>query len=360
MEKEKDNQRIIWLDFAKGIGIILVLLGHSFRDEMITSFIALSYIKHFIYLFHMPFFFFLSGASLIVINRNLDEKIWPYILNRFKRLVVPALIYSFLIYLFFLCAWYTPARKYLQNSAYNMVSIGEYIKLTLLKENPYCVHVWYAIALFVIDSFVFLVLKISKGITNQVLRALELIVIQIVFLFIILKWQQPTYMVHKILTYTVYYFLGFLIIDFIVKKSVWISCSIIPGTIMCIWYVRNEIFVYNALYYALCVPLMISGLTALCVLICRKTEFRLIERFFGKNSFTIYLLHQPICGFVGVMLIHFIAGGIFVSILEMGISIIAGLLFTIVISWLLNLSSIGKKVAVFLSIRNLSEDLFSR
>lgn len=45
-------QRINWIDVARGIGIILVIQGHSLG--------AHSY-RHFIYAFHMPLFFFISG-----------------------------------------------------------------------------------------------------------------------------------------------------------------------------------------------------------------------------------------------------------------------------------------------------------
>ncbi|HCC6422697.1 acyltransferase family protein [Klebsiella pneumoniae] len=43
--------RFDWVDTLKGIGIILVVAGHIFG----------SYISGFIYLFHMPLFFFLAG-----------------------------------------------------------------------------------------------------------------------------------------------------------------------------------------------------------------------------------------------------------------------------------------------------------
>ncbi|MBC1212116.1 acyltransferase family protein [Listeria booriae] len=59
------NERITWIDYAKGIGIILVVYGHVLRgvfeaglDIPIKLF---TYEDSFIYSFHMPLFFFLSG-----------------------------------------------------------------------------------------------------------------------------------------------------------------------------------------------------------------------------------------------------------------------------------------------------------
>ena len=49
MEKK---ERIVWLDVAKGMAIILMVLGHSGLPSVINSFI---------FAFHMPFFFVASG-----------------------------------------------------------------------------------------------------------------------------------------------------------------------------------------------------------------------------------------------------------------------------------------------------------
>ena len=46
------NNRIKWIDNAKGCAIILVLLGHFLSCTKLTAII---------YAFHMPLFFFLSG-----------------------------------------------------------------------------------------------------------------------------------------------------------------------------------------------------------------------------------------------------------------------------------------------------------
>ena len=44
--------RLSWLDILKGIGIILVAVGHIYLNEKIN---------HWIYSFHMPLFFLAAG-----------------------------------------------------------------------------------------------------------------------------------------------------------------------------------------------------------------------------------------------------------------------------------------------------------
>jgi polysaccharide biosynthesis protein PslL len=48
------KQREIWIDVAKGLGIITVVIGHS----------EIPFAKHYFYWFHMPLFFILSGYFL--------------------------------------------------------------------------------------------------------------------------------------------------------------------------------------------------------------------------------------------------------------------------------------------------------
>ncbi len=48
----KGNSRLQYIDVLKGIAIILVLIGHRSVNEYVTVFI---------YMFHMPLFFFISG-----------------------------------------------------------------------------------------------------------------------------------------------------------------------------------------------------------------------------------------------------------------------------------------------------------
>lgn len=62
------SPRVSWVDGAKGIGIILVVLGHVIRglaNNHIWAFTpTVRFLDGWIYAFHMPLFFFLSGLFL--------------------------------------------------------------------------------------------------------------------------------------------------------------------------------------------------------------------------------------------------------------------------------------------------------
>ncbi len=72
--------RVQWVDTAKGIGILLVVIGH-------VTFCPWP-LKQVIYSCHMPLFFFLSG---LFAKNNLS---WNYVWVRFKRLVFPYYIFT--------------------------------------------------------------------------------------------------------------------------------------------------------------------------------------------------------------------------------------------------------------------------
>ena len=77
-------KRIVEIDIAKGICILLMVIGHSGMT---------GYAHNFIYSFHMPFFFFISGVTT-----NINRSFSVFLKNKVKGLVIPFLIY-YLIHL---------------------------------------------------------------------------------------------------------------------------------------------------------------------------------------------------------------------------------------------------------------------
>ncbi|MCV3214943.1 acyltransferase family protein [Plectonema radiosum NIES-515] len=61
------RERLHWVDYAKGIGIFLVVVGHILRGLVNSSILEesklLLFVDRWIYGFHMPLFFFISGLG---------------------------------------------------------------------------------------------------------------------------------------------------------------------------------------------------------------------------------------------------------------------------------------------------------
>ena len=87
MTANSKPKRIKYIDVAKGIGIVLVLVGH-------TGFIP-QMLKQFIYAFHMPLFFVLAGF-LMAVKGEAGKDLKSVILHKAKGLLVPYVIFSVL------------------------------------------------------------------------------------------------------------------------------------------------------------------------------------------------------------------------------------------------------------------------
>ena len=83
-ERVIDN-RIIWIDIAKGIGILAMMFGHSFYGSLTPI----------IYSFHMPLFFILTGFTI----RSSKGTFLAVELKDFKRLIIPCLVVRVIILL---------------------------------------------------------------------------------------------------------------------------------------------------------------------------------------------------------------------------------------------------------------------
>ncbi len=81
------TERISWIDIARGIGIILVIYGHGLNAESV---------RHLIYAFHMPLFFFLSG---IVYHHRTYPRFTAFIQKSIKSILLPYLLFTSLSYL---------------------------------------------------------------------------------------------------------------------------------------------------------------------------------------------------------------------------------------------------------------------
>ena len=82
----EQTKRIEALDIAKGIGIILVIIGHM----------SSSYLRDWIYSFHMPLFFVLSG---ICFKTEKYPSFLPFLKQRVRTLAIPTLALYFIILL---------------------------------------------------------------------------------------------------------------------------------------------------------------------------------------------------------------------------------------------------------------------
>lgn len=144
------SKRIEFIDIARGIGILLVVLGHN----------DFGYISPFahqvIYSFHMPLFFFLSGYFL-----NTNVGFGDFAFKRFNSLLKPYYFTIFMIYFmsisFGIMGFPTAIRRIFKS----LYASGYYLDW---------VQLWFLPHLFVVSLYSFFFYKLTVRLNNRVLR----------------------------------------------------------------------------------------------------------------------------------------------------------------------------------------------
>ena len=153
-----------WVDAAKGLGIIFVVLGHAIADTT-PNVPIFGKIFQIIYSFHMPLFFFLSGFCGIkaLQKRQLYEK-EVYILERFKRLMIPY---------FFVGICYIPIKLFMADYVTKKIDIQHIVMGFLCGDNPNS-QLWTLYVLF-LDAIFLCVMSNAGKFSSHITFLLSLI-----------------------------------------------------------------------------------------------------------------------------------------------------------------------------------------
>ncbi|HNQ95070.1 MAG TPA: acyltransferase family protein, partial [Anaerolineales bacterium] len=140
-------KRIEYIDIARGIGILLVVLAHN--DFGFIS----QYGYQVIYSFHMPLFFLLSGYF---IKTNIS--FFEFFKKRFHSLLKPFLFTLFLIYFLNVSFEKMAFETALRRIGKSLYGTGVYIDW---------VQLWFLPNLFVVSLYAFIFLVIVGKLNNR-------------------------------------------------------------------------------------------------------------------------------------------------------------------------------------------------
>ncbi len=137
------TSRIAWIDIAKGLGILLIVLGHNDLAAYHPT------LHKFVYSFHIPLFFFLSGLFFRP-QRTFTETVW----RRFHTLLRP--------YLFVLCLIALGNASF-SNMTFSVI-VGRFLK-GLYATGYYIdwVQLWFLPHLFAVALFAWVIWRSGLG-----------------------------------------------------------------------------------------------------------------------------------------------------------------------------------------------------
>jgi fucose 4-O-acetylase-like acetyltransferase len=148
----KIKVRVDWVDYAKGFGILLVVIGHTLRGLTGASNTIYSrewmHVDTWIYSFHMPLFFFLSG---FLSNKIANQSFPKFTSSKLRNIAYPYILWTFII---------QGIRVLSGQEKTNLVTfISSFWTVIYQPSNIF----WFFYALFLISLMHFSVMKLSKN-----------------------------------------------------------------------------------------------------------------------------------------------------------------------------------------------------
>lgn len=148
--KKQIKDRDFYVDVAKGIGIFFVVWGHIILHGPVYNFI---------YSFHMPLFFLLSG---LLFNISKYKTLKEFCVHRCKTLIIPYLIFSFITYIY----WAIIENPITDNEEI----LNPFLQIFISQgSGGYMLHnipMWFVLCLFAIEIIYFI---LKKKLNNKLL-----------------------------------------------------------------------------------------------------------------------------------------------------------------------------------------------
>ena len=301
-------KRVEWLDICKGLGMILVVLGHTLTTPVRQASGVAMGMYNAIYFFHMPLMIYLSGRAYgMAVSRYKTRD--NVVGSKIKSLIIPYVIYNVFVYLVFCMANMIGSLSgVLSSSGYGRMSLTKFVNGMIIGDNKYSFHMWYIYALFIMFIITYLVDRyIDK-------KMVKIVVIIISVILAASRYYLNTAglgVINVFMQFYMYFLLGqYMDFSLYVKKIPVIIFEIVSVPAAYIFVFKGNL-VYDVLGYragSVIAWIPVVGLIFICVTISTYLNiFKDIFLYLGKNSFIIYMFHQPFFGSgVGLVLMKVI------------------------------------------------------
>lgn len=326
-----NRTRVEWLDNAKGIGILLVVIGHSIITPIRDENSLMNLIYSCIYYFHMPFMMFLSGMSFQLFQRK-DIGRFAQVKKKAKQLLIPYISYSCLVALLvWVLAKIPIIGPYMMNAGYLPKPILAVLIEILIGGNTYAIHLWYLYALFI-----FYVLHI---LTEGWLKNYHHVLIGVILFAIkCIVNTDDLYIINSICTLYFWFAIGSCVRINIhacesLRKGNWrtvVAIAITACYVICdimflptpenpILYTVHTVIKFTMIY------IFFIGIVSICM----SEKMHVLHIYnLGIQSYSIYLFHQPFICLCGVTVLNMVLPGT--------IAVIIGVIMSISIPILIN------------------------
>lgn len=266
------------IDIARGIGIILVVLGHTFPDASLEGGVQLSvwrFVFNYIYSFHMPLFVFLAGFVTNKTYPTIKDK-YNRIIKRALRLLLPYITWSII---------YIPLRIVLSSISSSPFELNGLWRIAI-GESPYS-GLWFLYALFIIDTLRTLISRTER--MDMIMLPVSLI------LLVVGKLATISEPLNWVFYYFFFYYGGIIVRRYFDTLSKHISnwCAIICSSI--VLFAVNFLFPRgdDLAYRLMSIVTAIAGIVMVMSVSLKIKTNNLLEKL-GIYSMDIYILSGPV------------------------------------------------------------------
>ena len=309
--------RIHFLDIAKGIGIYLVVLGHVTHSE---------WLWYYIWQFHMPLFFFISGLLYIP-----KDSFKAFLIKRTKSLYIPYVIFFLVTFAY----WIFFERKYRGSEipiSYELVGLpyGTYEGGHLFFNGV----LWFLPCLYVTEIIFYFIAKLKEriGILAGIICSFA------IGQFLLLKGvDYLPFGLHTAFNAILFYGIGYLLKPFLIQLNKKNKTHQVLFLIGCFAIQLLYLGKYVSNIKVCTIPysfLAFAGIGFFLILSNLLNRNRVIE-YFGRNTLVILGLHAPIMRaiiFIAATITHFDAEtlrqNVFFSIIISIVILLIMLVFT--------------------------------
>lgn len=279
-EKKRKN----WLDIAKGIGIVLVVLTHTMTGIINSSYqtIPFSYfvVNKEITGFFMTLFFFISG---MFVHHWTKKPFWPALKEKIIRLVIP----------YFCWVGIVAMEKAMSAGVQNNPITWEKVL-----ESPYVMfeEYWFLYIMFFVQLTYYAFAHFHQD-------KLFLILTAVMFWF---RFRLPqSWIWWEFAHYAVFFAIGTFLKPSVLKKFIWkykwaiLLLASIVQVLLWIVIVPAQNYLWDD-HYLLATAVTSSLMTGLLA-ICLEKKDKILS-FFGEKSMEMYCLHPSILGLVRIII----------------------------------------------------------
>ncbi len=273
-------ERLNYVDYARGLAILLVVIGHLCRYNFEGD--NAKAVFYFIYSFHMPLFFFLSGYVVMMSRASLyDYK--SFILRKMQTLLIP-----------FFC-WCLFADIIQMEVKFN--GVEEVNRLIQLLADPQT-GAWFLIVLFCIQIYFIIGIVISKVVNKIVVKDSLSEVISFALVAVILSVISHVVggSIYISLQYFIMFIVGYLfkrLFDGNLNQFALLICFLLYSFLWKEWNGINNSVVLR-LVVSITISLIIIHIFKKVSLPQNRAGFVILNslQYFGRHTFDIYLTHS--------------------------------------------------------------------